>query len=118
MAPHEADGWYIEPSLEHYRCVGFYIPSSHSTQIADTAEFLPAVFPLLKTSSEDYLHQPIGDIITLLADPKPTAPPLSLRKDTQNPIKLIATLLNRAIPAPQDVETPLPPPSPHPTLPS
>ena len=95
-----------------------YIPSTHSTQIINTVEFLLTVIPIPKTSSEYYLHQLIGDIIDPLADPKPSVTSLSFGDDTQNAVKKIATLLYRAIPAPKYVDTPLTPPSPQPTFPS
>ena len=30
LAAHVEDGWYIGPSLEHYRCVKFYLPSTNA----------------------------------------------------------------------------------------
>ena len=70
--------------------------------------FIPTVVPIRSTSTEDYLRQSVGDIIGLLDDPKSTIPSLSFGDDTQNAIKQIATLLNRALPSPPPV---LPPPS-------
>ena len=112
---HGTDGWYIGPALEHYRCVDCYVPATHSTRIADTVAFIPTVVPIPSTSTEDYLRQSVGDIIALLNDPKPTIPALSFGNDTQNAIKQIATLLNRALPSPPPV-LPSPPAIP-PTVP-
>ena len=86
-APRGTDGCYIGPSLEHYRCVEFYIPSTHRTRISDTVEFIYTVIPITKTNSEDCICQSIADTISLLADPKPTVPSLSFGGDTQNAFK-------------------------------
>ena len=38
--PH-GQGFYIGPSLEHYRCVKYFIPSSRSEVNSDTVAFFP-----------------------------------------------------------------------------
>ena len=98
-APYGTNGWSIGPYLEHYLCVEYYIPSTHSTIIAGTVEFISTVTPIPKTSLEDYLRQSITYIMSLLEDPNLTVPSLSFGGDTQNLVKQITTLLNRAIPA-------------------
>ena len=65
-APRGTGGWYIGKYLEHYQCVEYYIPSTHSTRIANTVEFISTFIPIPKTSSEDYLRQSITYIIYLL----------------------------------------------------
>jgi hypothetical protein len=41
-APHGQDGWYIGPSLEHYRCYTAYITKTRSTRIVETVNFFSA----------------------------------------------------------------------------
>ena len=57
-------------------------------------------------------------IISLLEDPKLTVPSLSFVGDTKNTVKQIATILNRAINAPQDIDTQLTTTYPRTTFPS
>jgi hypothetical protein len=38
-APHGQDGWYIGPSLEHYRCYTVYITKTRSNIIVETVNF-------------------------------------------------------------------------------
>jgi len=38
---HGIEGWYIGPTLEHYRCVKFYLPSTGSVRDTDTVQFFP-----------------------------------------------------------------------------
>ena len=106
------DGWYSVPALEHYPCVECYIPSTHITRIPGAVEFISTVIPIPRKNSEYYLRRYIADIITVLADPKPTVPSLSFGDDTHNAVRKTATLLNRAIPAPKSIKTTLTPTSP------
>ena len=111
--PRGTNGWYIRPYLENYWCVEFYIPSTHSTGIVDTVEFICTFIPIPNTSSEDYVCQSITYIISFLKDVNTTFPSLSFGDDTQNSVKQIATLHNRAIPAPKPINTTIIPISPH-----
>jgi hypothetical protein len=38
-APHGQDGWYIGPTLEHYRCYMVYITKTISNRIVETVGF-------------------------------------------------------------------------------
>ena len=42
---HGEDGWYIGPSLNHYRCVKCFIPQTGREKDADTVEFFRIAFP-------------------------------------------------------------------------
>ena len=66
-SPRGTDGWYIGPDLDHYWCVEYYIPSTHSTQIADTIKFLLTVVTFTKIISEEYIYKSIRYIINILA---------------------------------------------------
>ena len=81
--------------------------NTHITKILDRFEFIFTVIPIPNTNLEDYFCKSIADIISLLVDPKSTVPSLSFRGDTQNSLKQITTLLNRAIPAPKSTKTTL-----------
>ena len=70
----------------------------HITRISDTVEFLPSVVPFTNTSTEDYMCQSVGDIISLLNDPKLQAPFLMFYDYTSNAIREISTVIHRALP--------------------
>ena len=53
-------GWYIGPSLNHYRCMQCYMPATFIVRIIDTLQYILKAFDLPKTSTEDYLQQSIG----------------------------------------------------------
>ena len=63
---HVLDGWYIGPSLEHYRCLKCYIPETKGTRDSDTVEFFPSKFPLPHITTDDYLRQAATDIVSIL----------------------------------------------------
>ena len=37
--PHGLDGWYVGPTIDHYRCYTVYIPSTKGTRHSETVEF-------------------------------------------------------------------------------
>ena len=57
---HGTPGWYIGPSLDHYRCMKFYMLATGIVRIADTLQYIPKEFAFPKTTTGDYLQQAIG----------------------------------------------------------
>jgi hypothetical protein len=57
-APHAVDGWYIGPSLQHYRCHKVWIWSSKHERVSDTVTWLPktALVPLPTTAELIQAH--------------------------------------------------------------
>jgi hypothetical protein len=45
-APHEQDGWYIGPALEHNRYYTEYITKTRGERVVETVEFFPKKFKL------------------------------------------------------------------------
>ena len=103
-APRGTDAWYIGPAMEHYRCLDCYIPDTHSTRIADTVELIPSFIPIPKTTTEDYLRQSVGDIISIINEPTTTIPSLTFGNSTKNAIQQVAQILHRALPLPPPVQ--------------
>ena len=90
------EGWYIGPSLDHYRCVKCYLPFTRSEIDADTVTFLPKTVQFPEVTISDFLKQAATDIITLLKHPPhPTVPSLEAGDDINNAIFILASLLNR-----------------------
>jgi hypothetical protein len=105
---HGEEGWYVGPSMEHYRCVKCFLPSSARERDIDTLQFFPKTGPFPNVSTEDYLKQAASDILSILQKSPSTLPYLAYRDATNNAIVHIATLLGRAAapPVPPDVPTP------------
>eukprot|EP00560_Eucampia_antarctica_P004750 CAMPEP_0197840406 /NCGR_PEP_ID=MMETSP1437-20131217/45590_1 /TAXON_ID=49252 ORGANISM="Eucampia antarctica, Strain CCMP1452" /NCGR_SAMPLE_ID=MMETSP1437 /ASSEMBLY_ACC=CAM_ASM_001096 /LENGTH=170 /DNA_ID=CAMNT_0043450015 /DNA_START=812 /DNA_END=1324 /DNA_ORIENTATION=+ len=82
-SPHGTEGWYIGPSLEHYRCVKSFIPNTYSKRDCDTVEFFPSKIVFSSMSTDNYLHQCLKDILSILKDPPPlTIPSLQAGDNT------------------------------------
>ena len=45
---HGDEGWYVGPSLQHYRCIKVYFPKTRATKDIDTATFFQLILPFLK----------------------------------------------------------------------
>ena len=93
---HGEEGWYIGPSLEHYRCVKCFFPSTGKTRDTDTVEFFPKEIPFPKTTTEDYLIQATSDILALLQEPPKSLPYLQYGDKTKNALVTLSKLLNQA----------------------
>ena len=110
-ANHGIEGWYIGPSLEHYRCVKCYLPSTGGVRDADTVQFFPKQVPFPKMSTEDMLLQSATDILAILQSPPPSlVPTIQYGDEAKNAIEHLARLLQRAV----QKTKPLPPPKPLP----
>ena len=93
---HGRDGFYIGPSMEHYRCVKCFIPATNKKVDTDTVEFIPYLTPIPKTSTEDHLNQAVSDILAILQQQQKALPFRSSGDGTLNAIEQIAKLLQRA----------------------
>ena len=98
---HGLDAWYTGPSLEHYRCIKCYVPSTRKQRVTDTAAFIPTVIPIPELRTKDMLKQAALDIVHLLNNPVAIQ---QMELHTGHPtfvaIQKIAELLNTADPFP------------------
>ena len=94
-------GWYIGPSIDHYRCMQCYMPATGMVRITDTIQYIPKAFVFPKTTTEDYLQQAIGDIIAIINNPPKKLPLLSYgdakkKRSIRFPISCTEAHLNHA----------------------
>ena len=71
---HTIDGWYVGPSLEHYRYLKCYITDTGGTRDADTVELFPHKIPLTSVSTDNYLRQAATDLASILKLSLPNLP--------------------------------------------
>ena len=82
---HAEEGWYIGPSLKHYRCFKCFVPRTRQEIIIDTVEIIEGNIPLPITSIDEYLKQSFDDISSVLSRPqKSTLPFFKYGDDTKN----------------------------------
>ena len=90
-------GWYIGPSLDHYRCMKCYIPRTRAVINSNSIEFFPRQIPFPEVTLQDHLKQAVEDIIAILMNlPVSIKPSLQEGDPTNEAILSIAKLLNRA----------------------
>ena len=78
---HFTPGWYIGPSLDHYRFMHCDMPTTGIVSITDTLQYIPRAFVLPKTTTEDYIQQAIGYIIEIIRyPPNIIFPPMGMQK--------------------------------------
>ena len=53
--PNAKLGWYIGPSLHHYRCLKCFMPQTRTEIDADTIAFIPHTIPIPETKVEDFI---------------------------------------------------------------
>jgi hypothetical protein len=109
---HGKVGWYIGPSLDHYRCYKCYFEDTMMERDVLTVEFFPQKIPFPTFTREAYLRQTAEDMLHLL-QPDNTSPllaPLAFGPPMLNAFAKVAAILGRATRPP-----PTPPVAPIPT---
>ena len=105
-------GWYIGPSMHHYRCVKCYFPRSKAVRDCDTVTFFPKVVPFPEVSLTDFLKQSATDIITILTQPPAqNMPSLQAGDPVRNALLTLATQLQRVKPIPEEIRPEKNPPT-------
>lgn len=96
-AAHSIKGWYVGPSMHHYRCYRVYILSTNAERIADTIEFIHDKLPIPKTSSLDQARQAARDLVDILQHPQPNSPFLNFGQEQYNALQQLADMFKVSI---------------------
>ena len=89
-------GWYVGPSMRHYRCVKCYFPRTKTDRDCDKVTFFPTSVPFPQVKLVDFLKHAATDIITILTSPLSTATPsLQAGDPVRKALLTLATQLNR-----------------------
>ena len=109
FAVHGKMGWYIGPSLDHYRCWKCYFPDTMQERNVLKVDFFPEKIAFPTLTREAYLRQTAEDMLQLLQpeDQSPLLQPLEFGQPILNAFAKVATLLGRALqlPAPPAIPT-------------
>ena len=112
-APHGAEGWYLGPAMNHYRCYRVYANETRAERIADTLAWFPSETKMPSASSTDAAIAAANDLITALQNPHPASALSPLADNEHAALQQLAEIFrNRTdpstIPVPPGFE-PLPP---------
>jgi hypothetical protein len=72
--PHGIDGWYLGPTMEHYRCYSVFTNKTQSERTSDRVEFPPQHTKVLYMSAVDIAIQAASDLTHVLQHPLPAHP--------------------------------------------
>ena len=108
FAEHGRVGWYIGPSLQHYRCYRVYFPDTMAEVDVLTVDFFPEKIPFPKITNDDYLEQTVEDMLHLLSAKPPSRNQASLAFGSPilNAYSQIAQILGRAVNPPPTKSSP------------
>ena len=106
---HGTPGWYIGPSLDHYKCMQCYMPETEILLITDTLQYIPKAFSSPNIITEYYLQQAIGEILAIIQDSPKTLHFLSYGDETKHVFNYIANILQKSTDQPCLKILPLPP---------
>jgi hypothetical protein len=73
-APHGQDGWYIGPTIEHYRCYTLYVTKTRGERVVETVDFFSERFTLSFPSAQDLATQAAAELTHALLYPQPAGP--------------------------------------------
>ena len=60
------NGWYVGSTLHHYRCLTYYVPTTHKEQITDTIEVIPHMIPIPNSSIKLTLKSTANQLVRYL----------------------------------------------------
>jgi hypothetical protein len=106
-SPHGADGWYVGPALESYRCYTVWLWDTRATRVCDTLAWFPTKVPLPLASSNDLILAGIHDILHALRNPSAGSPLAPLTDSHVDALTTLTTLLTSIV-APASTLSPLP----------
>jgi hypothetical protein len=86
---HGQHGYYLGPTMHHYRCQNVYISTTASKRIVDTLKLFPHNYQMPQLSSTDRLLMTANDMTDALQNPHPEVPFASVGDGT---VKALADL--------------------------
>ncbi len=105
---HGSIGFYIAPSVEHYRCMQCYIPSTHQVQVADTIQFFPHHIDFPALSLNKYLLNALDTIAVILRQKhlSPNDTSLQIAQSNMDDVRTLTEILRRCTPPPLNFNVP------------
>ena len=93
-SPHGTLGWYIGPSMNHYRCFETYIPSTRTTWITDTLAWFPTHVTMPTASSTDLAMAAVYDLTQALLHPSPASALAPMSDSQRHALIQLATIFS------------------------
>jgi hypothetical protein len=97
-APHGQDGWYIDPTLEHYRCYTVYITKTRSERVVETVDLPPTEVPIPFQSSKELETQAAKQLTHAFLNMQPAGPFFQVVDEQILALKRLAAIFEGALP--------------------
>ena len=96
--PHGQEGWYLQMTMIHYRCLISYIPNTASEIVSDMTELflIQKNFPSL--SPEDAVTSATADLTEALQNPTPSSYIPHLGYNQTRALRQLASISSTAVP--------------------
>lgn len=92
---HRVEGWYMGPSLDHYRCLKCYNPDTYSEVDTDTLQLIPNTTPIPVFTDTGAIVQALSDIVNILHNPAKSNLPTVLKgNEIKEAFQKVATILH------------------------
>ena len=91
------EGWYIHPTLNHYRCYVCMMKSTKAERISDTVEFFPEE-GMPTTSATDRFIALSEDLIEIIQNPPPAGPFLDLGTQDNDAVRRLSKIFQLSAP--------------------
>jgi hypothetical protein len=96
-APHDQDGWYIGPALEHFRCYTVYVNKTRGERIVETVEFFSEELKLSFLSTQALDTQAAKELTHALLHPQPAGPFCQVGDEQTLALKCLAAIFEGAM---------------------
>jgi hypothetical protein len=73
-APHAVEGWYLGPTMRHYKCYRVWAWNTNAEQVADILTWFPTATVMPRHSSTDIFIAAAHDLTHALLHPAPPSP--------------------------------------------
>jgi hypothetical protein len=93
-SPHAVDGWYLGPTMLHFRCYRVWILETTSERIADTVVWFPTKVSMPKSSSTDAAIAAVRDLTSALLHPSPASPLSPISASQHAALQQLSTIFN------------------------
>ena len=107
--PHGTDGWYLGPTMEHYRCHRVFITKTKAERITNTVEFFHHKHPPPMANPTELAIHAVNDLVKALEQPHPIIIPTPKENNQLRALKALAEIFHhkptKTIPSPRVTNT-------------
>ena len=101
---HGKEAWTIGPSMNHYRCIKCFLPTSRAEVDVDTLVLLPSKHFFPKPSLDEHIRHVAAKLLQLLTSQQRPLPGLKINQSTYNALKTLQQIFQNDIPIKNTVD--------------